>query len=160
MSNGATDAFGNATVSLGTLKRNNINYTDSATGNDFVLQFTFLLPLGIGGDDTGALVATIIGSQGEPGDLDFDDTFKTYTFTNPSGTGSFEFRLNDILALNKNHEADLTGDIRGAVFTSTEGDDRTADLTPVPEPASLLLLGTGFAGVAAKLRKRRTQPVQ
>lgn len=27
--------------------------------------------------------------------------------------------------------------------------------TPIPEPAAMLLLGTGLAGIAAKVRKRR-----
>ena len=83
-------------MSLGTLARNNENYSQSQTGSDFVLQFAFLLPLGIGGG-ADEFVATIVGTQGQPGDLDFDDAFKTYTFTNQSGTGSFEFRVNDIL---------------------------------------------------------------
>ena len=95
MSNGVTDASGNATVSLGTLARNNENYSQSQTGSDFVLQVAFLLPLGIG-SGADEFVATIVGTQGQPGDLDFDDAFTTYTFTNQSGTGSFEFRVNDI----------------------------------------------------------------
>ena len=123
MSNGVTDASGNATVSLGTLARNNENYSQSSTGSDFVLQVAFLLPLGIG-SGTDEFVATIVGTQGQPGDLDFDNTFTTYTFTNQSGTGSFEFRVNDILSLNKNHSATLTGNIRSAVFTPTEVDPR------------------------------------
>ena len=33
----------------------------------------------------------------------------------------------------------------------------TANATPVPEPASLLLMGSGIAGIAAKVRQRRKQ---
>ena len=47
MSNGATDASGNATVALGAFDRNNSNYGDSPLNNDFVLQITFLIPVSV-----------------------------------------------------------------------------------------------------------------
>ena len=131
-SNGVTDGSGNATVSLGTLSRNNDNYSQSQTGFDFVLHLAFLLPLGIsnGADE---FDATIVGIQGQPGDLDFDNDFTTYTFTNQLGTGSFDFRVNDILDLSKNHSVSLTGTIQSAVFIPT---GRSDDLRRSPsQPA-------------------------
>lgn len=151
-SNGATDASGNATLVLGTMTRDNDNYSQSATGSDFVLKVSFTSPLGINnGADT--FVATIVGTQGNPGDLNFDNTFKTYTFSNQFGSGSFDFRVNDILGLNKNTSTDLTGTIQNATFTPT-GSDSSTDVAAVPEPASLLLVGSGLVGAARVFRRR------
>ena len=151
---GDIDGSGNATVSLGTLARNNENYGQSQTGSDFMLQVAFFLPLGIG---SGAheFVATIVGTHGQPGNLNFDDAFTTYMFTNQFGTGSFEFRMNDILDLNKNHSAFLTGTIQNAVFTPTGGVD--TQRIAVPEPASLLLLGSGLVVAARQFRRRASK---
>ena len=96
-----------------------------------MLQVAFLVPLGIssGADE---FIATIVGNQGNPGDLNFDNAFRTYTFTNQSGTGSFEFRVNDILDLNKNHSANLTGNIQSATFTHERGARRSSRRFPSP----------------------------
>jgi hypothetical protein len=149
-----TDASG-APVSfaLGTFSRGNVNVPDSTPELDFSLGVTFSLPLGVAGDPSTSLTAIIHGTStggGGPLAIDFTNTWQLFTYSNGSGTGSFEFAVFDDPDGNKNGEADIIGAVRNATFTPNS---EVITAAAVPEPSTMILLGTG---VAAVLRRRRT----
>jgi len=129
----------------------------------FTLQVTFTAPQGITGSNQTTFTATITGTVRSDNTggvfVDFNNTPILFTFNdtncepNPEaqppsagqttcGNGSFSFSVNDV-SIDPGQSVSITGQITGAQQTT------------VPEPVTMILFGTGLAGVAAKVRSRR-----
>ena len=129
----------------------------------FTLVVTFTAPQGITGSNQGIFSATVTGTviSNDIGGVfvDFDNTPLFFSFNDSNcepdptggipgqqttcGSGSFSFSVNDV-SIDPQMNVPITGQIFGAHQTA-----------PVPEPASLFLLGSGIVGITATLRRRR-----
>jgi hypothetical protein len=127
-------------------------------GQFFTLRVTFTDPQGIVGSNTSTFNVTLMGEviANDVGGvtLNFNNDPITFTFNDVNcgattipgqqttcGQGSFMFRVNDV-SVTAGRVSAITGDIL------------SAQQNVIPEPTSMLLLGTGLAGVAAAVRRK------
>ena len=120
----------------------------SLTGN-FTMTLTFVAPAGItGGQASMPFTAVVSGSVSTAANvggavITFNNPQQTFSFANASGSGSFTITLPNFITVQSGDTAQLEARLTGSQTSA------------VPEPATMILLGTGLAGVAAKVRKRR-----
>ena len=121
--------------------------TDNYNGQTFRLTVTFVAPAGItSGNNPVTYTATLVGAVSAIDGGGVNVTFlggpTLFTFSNAGTTGSFLFSVNNVAIQGANSSVPVTGFITAAQQST------------IPEPTSMLLLGTGLAGVAGAVRRK------
>ena len=131
--------------------------------HSFTLGVTFTLPGSTSGPLLGDVVRARVANANSSGviKVDFSDTATLFNYVTADGSGSFKLLLDDI-QFHPNDAANtlITGTISDATFTPTGNPvypKSDADPSAVPEPGSLLLLGSGLVVVARRFRRRASK---
>ncbi len=136
-----TNPPGVGASNLGSFTSTESQCNNNAIGIVFDGRFTF----DFGGGNTffGTYVGTIVGIPPPPPPPGTVLTV-SFTYTLTGGTGSFVNASGNLLG---------TGTI--TLNPLPIGNSSRIDITTIPEPATMVLLGTGLAGIGAAVRKRR-----
>jgi hypothetical protein len=118
----------------------------SYTGSHFLLDVVFSTPTILNSPSVfrsalrGSVTANANGLVG----IKFDSGSQVYDYTSGDQTGNFTLSVNNVSLTPGSTPVALTGEI-----------DRGLTITATPEPSSMVLMATGFAGLVGFARKRR-----